>query len=84
MFDKASQFAQSATGQYNYFVHSYNADCPQTIITAGVDYGEFIPSIVQQDNVVGMQFHPEKSATVGLKLLTDFKRMVQTYVDSRN
>lgn len=84
VFDKASQFAQSATGQYTYFVHSYYADCPQTIITAGVDYGVLIPSIVQQDNVVGMQFHPEKSATVGLKLLTDFKRMVQTYVDSRN
>ena len=78
-----SQF-KGVDGQFTYFVHSYYADCPRDIVTAGVDYSVFIPSIVQQNNVVGMQFHPEKSSDVDLNLLKDFRKMVQAYVDSRN
>ena len=71
VFDKASQFAQSVTGQYTYFVHSYYADCPQTNITVGGEYGVLLPSIVQQDNVVVKQFQLVKSSTVGLKYRHD-------------
>jgi imidazole glycerol phosphate synthase, glutamine amidotransferase subunit len=60
--------------QFTYFVHSYYADCDDKNIIAGVDYGRLIPSIVQNKNVVGMQFHPEKSGKVGLELLKIFKR----------
>lgn len=83
VLDHTSRF-KGVDGDYTYFVHSYYADCPRSITTAGVDYGVFVPSIVQQQNVVGMQFHPEKSSSVGIQLLTDYKRMVQDYVDSRN
>lgn len=78
-----SQFS-SVADQYTYFVHSYYAKCPREIVVAGVDYGTFIPSIVQQGKLIGMQFHPEKSSQVGLNLLTEFKRMVQAYVVSRD
>lgn len=63
--------------QFTYFVHSYYADCPQEAVVAGVDYGTFIPSIVQNNNVYGMQFHPEKSGKVGLELLEKFQGVVE-------
>ncbi len=56
-----------------YFVHSfvfqcmYNHNC-----LAMVDYGGLIPAIVGRDNMIGVQFHPEKSHDAGLKLLSNF------------
>ena len=55
---------------YVYFVHSYHkspADTDDVIATA--DYGQPIPAICGKDNVLGMQFHPEKSGAVGERLL---------------
>lgn len=66
-----SVFADVAE-QYTYFVHSYYAKCDAKYIVSVVDYGVSVPAIVQNDNVYGMQFHPEKSAQVGLNLLKDF------------
>ena len=74
----------SVDRKYTYFVHSYYAVCPAELVTASVDYGVAVPSIVESGNVVGMQFHPEKSSQVGLGLLRDFKRMVNANVDPRN
>jgi glutamine amidotransferase len=56
-----------------YFVHSYHfiADNPETVL-AETEYGERFPSIVGRDNVVGVQFHPEKSQSNGLRLLDNF------------
>jgi glutamine amidotransferase len=52
---------------YVYFVHSYHkiasADTPDVIATA--DYGQPVPAICGRDNVLGMQFHPEKSGPSG-------------------
>lgn len=56
-------------GDYVYFVHSYYANTSDEYIVATTDYGVTIPAIVQRNNVIGMQFHPEKSGEVGLKLL---------------
>lgn len=59
-----------------YFVHSYgaqNAD-PETIL-ATVDYGGEIVAVIGRDNVVGTQFHPEKSQRVGLQLISNFLSM---------
>ncbi|MSE22217.1 imidazole glycerol phosphate synthase subunit HisH, partial [Lactobacillus parabuchneri] len=53
-------------------------------ILATVDYGVSIPSIVRKENVIGMQFHPEKSGTVGLAGLTKFKELVENADYSRN
>ncbi|MCH4008863.1 imidazole glycerol phosphate synthase subunit HisH [Companilactobacillus sp.] len=70
--------------QYTYFVHSYYADCDPKYIVSSVDYGVQVPSIVQNGNVVGMQFHPEKSGQVGLNLLQKFQEMVKQNDFSRN
>ena len=56
-------------GDYVYFVHSFYAKTSEEYIVATTEYGVTIPAIVQNGNVIGMQFHPEKSGEVGLKLL---------------
>lgn len=62
-------------GAHAYFVHSYAMRCatPGECL-ASVDYGAALPAVVGRDNLVGMQFHPEKSQAVGLALLTAFWR----------
>ena len=56
---------------YAYFVHSYAAP-PTPATIASTDYGIAFSAIVRQDNVCGMQFHPERSAAVGARLLGNF------------
>lgn len=63
---------------YVYFVHSYHkspADSPDVIATA--DYGQAVPAICGRDNVLGFQFHPEKSGPVGAQLLQNVIAYVQ-------
>jgi len=61
---------------YTYFVHSFHAsNVPQDVIIVKTDYGYEYPSIIGQDNVMGVQFHPEKSQSVGLRLLKNFCEM---------
>ena len=61
------------SGSYAYFVHSYAIDPgDQSIVLATTDYGSSFASIVGRGNVCGLQFHPEKSQAVGLKLLKNF------------
>ena len=58
---------------FSYFVHSYHArDIAAEDLLASVDYGGRIVAMVARDNISGMQFHPEKSQTVGLQLLRNF------------
>lgn len=62
-----------AAGDHAYFVHSYRfqlADPRHQL--AFVDYGGPVTAIVGRDNLLGLQFHPEKSQAVGLKLLSGF------------
>jgi len=61
---------------YFYFVHGYycRPDEPGIVI-ATTDYGIEYPSIVGRGRVFGVQFHPEKSQKVGLRLLSNFVRM---------
>lgn len=58
---------------YVYFVHSFHAvaDNPDDVL-ATTTYGHDFPSIVQRDNVLGVQFHPEKSQAAGLRMLENF------------
>lgn len=61
---------------YVYFVHSYHAVPDQERdVLATTTYGHAFPSIVQRDHVYGVQFHPEKSQEVGLRLLENFARL---------
>ena len=58
---------------YAYFVHSYRARPARPAdVLATVDYGGDVPAVVGRDNVVGVQFHPEKSAEGGLAMLRRF------------
>ena len=68
-------FRDIRQGDCVYFVHSYYAaQCREhTIATA--EYGAQLTAAVQKDNVFGCQFHPEKSGTVGLKILRAFAQM---------
>ena len=60
-------------GSYVYFVHSYylNAD-DKDIVTATTQYSTTIEASVEQGNVFACQFHPEKSADVGMQILRNF------------
>ena len=57
-----------------YFVHSFMFQCTYNHnLLAMTDYGDMmIPAVVGKDNMVGMQFHPEKSHNAGLRLLSNF------------
>ncbi len=56
-----------------YFVHSYRFSAiDEAVVIAESEYGERFPSIVGKGNVVGVQFHPEKSQANGLRLLDNF------------
>lgn len=62
---------------YVYFVHSYAASSyQQEDLLSITDYSGIVPAIVQKDNIIGMQFHPEKSGEVGLQLLKNFGEMI--------
>lgn len=59
-------------GDCVYFVHSfYGADCEESVI-ASAEYGAYLTASVQNGNVFGCQFHPEKSGGVGLNILRAF------------
>lgn len=63
------------TGDHAYFVHSYAmqvANPSQRLAYA--DYGTDITAIVGRDNIIGTQFHPEKSQSLGLRLIGNFLR----------
>ena len=67
-----------ADGSYAFFVHSYYcAPRDPSITVATTDYGIEFASVVQQGNVFGAQFHPEKSQSVGLKMLENFADIVE-------
>lgn len=55
-----------------YFDHSYYFDCDEENIIAVCDYGIKVTAAVQKENIFGVQFHPEKSQTNGLKLFRSF------------
>jgi len=62
-------------GLHAYFVHSYALD-PANMddVVAVSDYGGPLTAVVARDNMAGTQFHPEKSQTLGLKLIANFLR----------
>ena len=60
-------------GAFVYFVHSYYLQAKEpSIVTATTEYGCHIHASVEKDNIYACQFHPEKSSTVGLKILKNF------------
>jgi len=60
-------------GLHAYFVHSYELKvADRADLVAEADYGGPVTAIVARDNIVGMQFHPEKSQRLGLALIANF------------
>lgn len=65
------------SGSYFYFIHSYSVLVDEELVVAKTEYrGEDFPSVIAKDNVVGVQFHPEKSSDAGRKVLDNFIRGV--------
>lgn len=61
------------TGDHTYFVHSYHmavTDPAQRL--AHVDYASEVTAVIGRDNMLGMQFHPEKSQGTGLRMISNF------------
>lgn len=64
-------------GAYAYFAHSYYCDAAgAACVLAATDYGINYPTVVRHANAWGIQPHPEKSHTVGLRIVENFVRMV--------
>lgn len=60
-------------GDHAYFVHSYHARCADASnLLATASYGQTVAAVVGQGNILGTQFHPEKSQDTGLTLLKNF------------
>lgn len=70
---KSNIFNEVENSSYFYFVNSFYCLPKDKKVVAGVtSYGETFASIVVKDNLVGVQFHPEKSGPVGFQLLKNF------------
>ncbi|MBB5722784.1 glutamine amidotransferase [Loktanella ponticola] len=66
-------FAGIETGEHAYFVHSYAMTVTNPAERlAHVDYAGDITAIIGRDNIIGMQFHPEKSQAAGLRMIANF------------
>jgi imidazole glycerol-phosphate synthase subunit HisH len=60
-------------GLHAYFVHSFHLATPdRAALVAEADYGGPVTAMVGRDNIAGTQFHPEKSQTLGLRLIANF------------
>ena len=69
-------FAAVPEGAFVYFVHSYYLDAAdKSIVTATAPYGVTVEAAVERGNLFACQFHPEKSAEVGMQILENFLRV---------
>lgn len=78
-FPKTSPFFEGVTQDaYVYFVHSYYVEAAdESLVAAKTDYGLSFDAAIARDNILAVQFHPEKSGDVGLKLLKNFLKVVK-------
>lgn len=69
---KGGRLLKNMDGEFVYFVHSYFAEGCEASLAAAAEYGIPITAAVEQGNVFGCQFHPEKSGNAGLGILRRF------------
>ena len=68
-------FRYLSSPSYVYFVHSYSAVCPEEYVIAKAEYGSLLTAAAAKGNVLGCQFHPEKSGETGLDILRAFSEL---------
>ena len=69
-------FNDVANNEYFYFCHSYYFDClNQNNILAETNYAHNFASVINNENIYGIQFHPEKSHDSGVKVLKNFAKL---------
>ena len=73
--DRDGIMKKTNEGDYVYFVHSFAAFTEDKYVSSFTDYGGRITASVQNKNVYGTQFHPEKSGETGLQILKEFSRL---------
>ena len=73
-YDHFALFHPIKPGTCYYFVHSYAMIVEESMAVAVSEYGFPFVAAIQKDNIVGVQFHPEKSQKAGLNLLNNFCR----------
>jgi imidazole glycerol-phosphate synthase subunit HisH len=75
-FFRSSPILENIHEDFVYFVHSYYVNTPDhEVVIASCDYDVEVPAVVGRGNVFGMQFHPEKSSTLGMELLRNFTEL---------
>jgi len=65
-------FEGIADGAFCYFVHSFYCEAAEDVVIGETEYGGRYASVVAEKNICGVQFHPEKSQEVGLRMLRNF------------
>jgi glutamine amidotransferase/cyclase len=71
-----SRIFNGLTGEEKfYFVHSYHLEADESVVLTLTDYGYPFVSAVQRGNIIGTQFHPEKSGAAGARILANFLDM---------
>jgi glutamine amidotransferase len=75
--ERSRLMAGVPTGSFVYFTHSYRAPVTQDTV-AVTYYGEPFAAAVEKNNIMGVQFHPEKSGAAGLRILRNFLQVSST------
>jgi len=76
VYDKTGLFENLNSGSRFYFLHSYYFECQHNEdVLCSTEYGIRFASAVSHNNIFGVQFHPEKSHSNGIRLLYNFSRM---------
>lgn len=76
--EKSRLYRYVREGDFVYFVHSYAAMECEEAVSAVTEYGAWLTASVEQGNVYGTQFHPEKSGSTGLSILKAFCEIGET------
>lgn len=83
-FNNSSTILANIEEDFVYFVHSYYVKTSaRDVVIASCDYDVEVPAVVGRGNVFGMQFHPEKSGKLGMKLLQNFTELTRERMSQR-